>query len=201
MLSRYILPLALLTSCGVEDKRRRDCILDGVDCHAGKSDDTEGRNNNNGIPNKDWTGPRGAAGSAGRDGNQGNAGNDGSSCSVTQGIGSAEIHCTDGTSAVIRDGAAGISGADGSPGQAGVDGSDGEDGTPGTVITPVKLCPNHTTVYPSVFVEVAFCIDNKLYAVYSANGGFMTEIPPGNYHSNAIGSACNLTVLPNCIIQ
>lgn len=75
-------------------------------------------------------------------------------------------------------------------------------GVPGTDITPISivpLCPG-TTHYPSTFIEIAFCIANNLYAVYSANDGFLTYVPPGNYSSNAIGSSCNLTVHPNCVI-
>lgn len=82
-------------------------------------------------------------------------------------------------------------------GEKGNPGADGQDATP---VTVVRLCPG-VSVYPSTFVEVAFCLDNRLYAVYSANGGFQTEIPPGIYSSNAIGSACSFRVLPNCAIQ
>lgn len=70
----------------------------------------------------------------------------------------------------------------------------------GTVITPIQFCPG-TTNYPSTFVELGFCINNSLYAVYSYANGFLTEVPPGNYSSNAIGSSCNFVVLPNCVIQ
>lgn len=95
-----------------------------------------------------------------------------------------------------KDGANGTNGVNGSNGS---DGSNGHDGTPGTVINMIKLCPG-VTVYPSAFVEVAVCVDNKLYGVYSANGGFMTELVSGAYSSNAIGSACNLTVGANCAV-
>lgn len=66
-------------------------------------------------------------------------------------------------------------------------------------ITPVQFCPN-TTTYPTTFSEVAFCIDNNLYAVYSENDGFLSLIPPGNYISNGINSTCTFHVLPNCIV-
>lgn len=72
----------------------------------------------------------------------------------------------------------------------------GEPG-PADEITVIKLCPG-TTTYPGVFVEVALCLENKLYAVYSANNGFLVELVPGHYSSNAIGSACSLTVKDNC---
>lgn len=63
----------------------------------------------------------------------------------------------------------------------------------------VKFCAESTS-YPSTFPEVGFCIEGQLYAVYSANDGFLTLIPPGQYRSNAIGSACNFTVSDNCVI-
>lgn len=67
-------------------------------------------------------------------------------------------------------------------------------------ITPVQFCPNVTPTYPTTFPEVAFCIQGNLYAVYSANDGFLTLIPPGVYSSNAVGSSCTFTVLNNCQI-
>ncbi len=85
----------------------------------------------------------------------------------------------------------------GSDGAVGKQGPAGQDLVP---VTVVKLCPGATT-YPSVFVEVGLCINNKLWGVYSANGGFLTELSPGNYSSNAIGSACNLKILPNCVVE
>lgn len=97
----------------------------------------------------------------------------------------------------------GETGSTGEQGQKGDKGDQGNTGAPGingTSVTVVKLCPG-TTTYPSKFVEVAFCIGGKLYAVYSANGGFESEIPPGSYGSNGINASCNFTVLPNCCIQ
>lgn len=91
-----------------------------------------------------------------------------------------EILCTDGTSSFV---------------------ASGSNGAPGTVVAPVQFCPGVQTTYPSTFAEIGFCIDNNLYAVYSINEGFLTLIPPGAYASNAVGSTCNFTVLPNCKIQ
>lgn len=91
----------------------------------------------------------------------------------------------------------------GTPGVQGAPGDTGPIGAPGKDANPVKivqLCPG-TTMYPSTYVEIAFCVDSKLYGTYSANGGFSTELPPGNYSSNAIGSSCNFTILSNCVIQ
>lgn len=79
-------------------------------------------------------------------------------------------------------------------------GPQGIPGAYGTTVTPVQFCPG-TTTYPTTFNEVGFCIGGSLYAVYSANDGFLTLIPPGTYSSNAIGSSCSFTVLPNCVIQ
>lgn len=119
---------------------------------------------------------RGPTGYNGRDGVDGK---DGSSCSVTALAigpsapnGGAVINCTDGTSSVILNGAP---------------------GAPGTAYTTVKLCPGNTA-YPSRFVEIAIRTQDKLIAVYSANGGFLTELPPGYYTSNGVGSACNFRV-------
>ena len=95
-----------------------------------------------------------------------------SSCTVNQTNTGAIINCPDGSSVPI---------------------SNGIDAIDGTLVTPVKLCTG-TTSYPNVFVEYAFCIENKLYGVYSVNGGFMSYLPDGTYSSNAIGSACTLTV-------
>ena len=94
----------------------------------------------------------------------------------------------------------GPTGPKGDPGQPGDQGASGPAGSDGTVITIVQLCPGQTA-YPGVFIEVAMCINDNLYAVYSANDGFLTLIPPGTYHSNAIGSACNLTVKPHCVVE
>jgi len=88
----------------------------------------------------------------------------------------------------------------GNPGTNGQDGSNGEDGADGidaTSVTVVKLCPG-VTVYPSRFVEIAFCISGKLYGTYSANGGFSTELPPGSYGSNGINSSCNFVIGESC---
>lgn len=94
----------------------------------------------------------------------------------------------------------GNTGAQGSQGIQGSQGLQGPTGLNGSTITLVQFCPG-TPSYPSTFPEIGMCINNKLYAVYSANDGFLTLIPPGVYHSNAIGSSCNFTILPNCGIS
>lgn len=81
-------------------------------------------------------------------------------------------------------------------GEKGDRGEDGQDAE----VSIVKLCPGVTT-YPSKFVEIAFCFDGKLYGTYSTNGGFSTELPPGNYSSNGIGSSCSFKIKANCIVE
>lgn len=81
-----------------------------------------------------------------------------------------------------------------------LNGTNGLNGLDATQIRTVQFCPG-TTVYPSTFNEVGFCINNQLWGVYSLNNGFLTQIVPGAYSSNAIGSSCNFVVLPNCVIQ
>lgn len=102
-----------------------------------------------------------------------------------------------------KDGATGPAGADGVNGTDGQDGAPGPQGNPGSdaaSVTVVTLCPAPTT-YASTFTEVAFCIGGKLYATYSANGGFSTEIPPGTYSSNGINSSCTFVVSSNCQVS
>ncbi len=93
----------------------------------------------------------------------------------------------------------------GKDGTNGVDGNSvvgpqGNDGANGTVISPIQFCPGNP-VYPNVFPEVGFCIDNNIYAVYSEKGGFLTLLNPGDYLSNAVGSRCNFTVQLGCVIS
>lgn len=80
-------------------------------------------------------------------------------------------------------------------------GTNGTAGTDAVIQPPVQLCPNNgTTTYASTFNEVAFCFNDKLYGVYSANDGFMSELPPGAYTSNGIGSSCTFTIGTNCSV-
>jgi hypothetical protein len=93
----------------------------------------------------------------------------------------------------------GPAGSNGQAGQKGDTGEAGPIGAPGTSITVVKLCPG-VTVYPSKFVEVAFCIGDALYGTYSANDGFSSELPPGTYLSNGINASCNVTIGAHCAV-
>lgn len=97
-------------------------------------------------------------------------------------------------------GSNGVNGQDGANGSNGSNGSNGTNGTDATPVTLIKLCDD-TPVYPSVFVEYGLCLNNELYGVYSANGGFLALLPPGSYTSNGIGSACNLVVGANCQVS
>lgn len=97
-----------------------------------------------------------------------------------------------------REGAQGVAGSNGQS-IVGPAGPQGSPGLNGSGVTVIKFCPGVTT-YPSKFIEVGFCIGNKLYGTYSANGGFSTEIPPGSYGSNGINASCDFVVGPNCSI-
>jgi hypothetical protein len=99
--------------------------------------------------------------------------------------------------AVGAQGPNGYDGQDGATGATGPQGAAGADGQPARVVT---LCPGTTNYSQRVFIETALCINNRLFGVYSQNSGFLTEFPPGNYSSNAIGSACSLTVHANCVV-
>ena len=109
-------------------------------------------------------------------------GANGAPCTASSDALGTYITCPDGTSTFIANGTNGV---------------DGVNGVDGTQVTIVTLCEG-VTIYPYVFVEIAYCIDGKLYGTYSANGGFSTEIVPGAYSSNGINSSCSFTVGPNC---
>lgn len=81
-----------------------------------------------------------------------------------------------------------------------LNGTPGANGTPGTVVKPLRLCPG-TQQYPSTFIEVAFCIQDTLYAAYSIPGAFLTELPPGAYSSTGVGSSCSFNVGAHCQIS
>jgi hypothetical protein len=117
-------------------------------------------------------------------------------CSVAQTSTGATISCPNGTTANLVNG---VNGTNGSNGINGTNGINGANGLPGTKITLVQFCSG-TPSYPSTFPEVGFCIEGSIYAVYSANDGFLTYLPPGAYSSNAVGSSCNFTVSAECAI-
>lgn len=161
------------------------------------------------------TGSQGAQGPTGVQGPAGGNGSNGENSLIATGI-ATTIQCPTGGTIVkagldlnnngtldyseVTSTAVICNGLQGAVGATGPQGIQGPAGVNGTVITPVKFC-SQTSNYPSTFPEYGLCINNNLYAVYSANDGFLTYIPPGAYHSNAIGSICDFTVLPNCKIQ
>ena len=95
-------------------------------------------------------------------------------------------------------GQSGPQGLPGVQGPAGPQGPSGANGSPGTVIAPIQFCQGITPSYPSTFPESGFCIDGNIYAVYSANDGFLSIIPPGTYSSDGINASCTFTVTSNC---
>jgi hypothetical protein len=116
-------------------------------------------------------------------GPQGLVGNNGDNCSVTPiqpetaaPNGGTLISCSDGTNSLILNGATGAT------------------GSPGTSVTTVQFCLNPVSSFPSTFPEVGFCINGQLWAVYSANGGFLTALPNGNYSSDGENASCTFTV-------
>lgn len=144
-----------------------------------------------GCPRNGTNGVNGAVGA------QGPSGVDGVGCVVTSVAASPDapnggslISCASSSSLVLN----------GTNGTNGTNGSNGAAGTPGTVIQSIQLCPG-TTVYPSKFIEVVFCMNNKLYGVYSANDGFLSELPPGTYGSNGINASCSFVIGANCTIS
>jgi hypothetical protein len=65
-------------------------------------------------------------------------------------------------------------------------------------VTPVRFCQGFTPKYPSSFVEYGVCIGGDMYGVYSDNGGFLTELPPGEYSSEGISASCTFTIEADC---
>lgn len=135
----------------------------------------------------------GRTGATGPVGPQGVEGAPGENCSVATvpandvaPNGGSLITCPDGSQSLVLNGATGATGAN---------------GTPGTVITAIQFCGGVTGSYPSTFPEVGFCINNNIYAVYSANGGFLTEVLPGTWSSDGINASCTFTVGPNCAVN
>jgi hypothetical protein len=102
------------------------------------------------------------------------------------------------TSYLACNGLTGSVGAIGAAGPQGEQGATGPAGEAGTQVTVVQFCPGVTSTYPSNFPEVGFCISNQLYAVYSANDGFLTLVTPGVYSSDGINASCTFTVAANC---
>lgn len=140
-------------------------------------------------------------------GSQGAAGQNGTSSTVGMTAATAtqcpnggyELTVTDASGSNSYSLCDGQNGATGSQGLQGIQGVAGVAGAPGTVVSTVQFCPGATS-YAGEFNEVGFCIGGNIYAVYSANDGFMSEIPPGEYSSDGINASCNFTVGANCSI-
>lgn len=98
-------------------------------------------------------------------------------------------------------GATGAQGAPGNPGSNGLNGTNGTNGADAAPLTIVPFCPGFTPSYPNVFPEYGICLQNQLYGVYSANGGFMALLPPGTYSSNGINASCTFTISANCQVN
>jgi len=166
-----ILLIALISACGKEDQRQQKCVLYGEECHDTEAEETEPLV---------IVGPRGPAGSSGETGEQGPAGDvgpagmDGASCTVAQLINGAIISCTDGTTALI------------------VNGADGEDAPPSayTVTELVDPCGDQPG-----FDEVLFRLYNGTLIAHYSHGSrqFLTVVGPGNYQTTD-GHSCNFNV-------
>lgn len=160
-------------------------------------------------------------------GPQGPRGISGNSCTTKQESEGVRINCTDGTSTLIHSGSEGLQGIPGVQGEEGpkgdpgtngmngvdgINGTDGQDGAIGptgpqgppgvntTPITVIQFCPDVSLIQ---FPEVGYCINNQLYAVYSASGqSWLTLIVPGSYvTTTTTGGNCSFQVLSNCVIQ
>ena len=134
-------------------------------------------------------GPSGPQGSPGQS-ITGTSGSNGSSCSTSTVSandaapnGGALISCTDGSSSLL------------------LNGTNGSDGTAGTLVTAIQFCGSVTGSYPSTFPEIGFCINNNIYAVFSTNGGFLTEVLPGTWSSDGINASCTFTVSAGCVVN
>lgn len=106
----------------------------------------------------------------------GTEGKDAVPCNVIAVPNGAYVSCPDGSHSTILNGANGIN---------------------ATPVTIVKFCPGDTH-YADEFNEVGLCIGGTIYAVYSANDGFLTKVPSGRYSSIGINSTCNFTITSNC---
>ena len=113
----------------------------------------------------------------------GPAGQNGQPCSVASTPTGAVITCPDGTHTTLSNGLQGPSGVDIAS------------------VMPIQFChSSFVPSYPNSFPESGLCINEVLYGVYSANGGFLAELPPGTYSSDGINASCTFTIEPGCVI-
>jgi len=101
------------------------------------------------------------------------------SCTVSPVANGQQITCPNGTSGII------------------LNGTNGTNGINAVSVYMIQFCPNSVPSYPSTFPEYGIVVGSTIYAVYSANDGFLTILTPGWYYSNAIGSSCNFLVNAN----
>lgn len=116
----------------------------------------------------------------GRNGDPGPAGPKGDSCTVTPALDNsgALISCGNGSSVFVKNGA---------------NGSNGSNGTNAVPVEFIKFCPASVPSYGN-FPEYGIKVETKIYAVYSANNGFLTLLSPGTYVTASTGLNCNFTV-------
>lgn len=80
-------------------------------------------------------------------------------------------------------------------------GMTGPAGINASQVIPIQFCNNASPTYPSNFPEYGLCINNTIYGVYSQNGGFLAELPPGTYNSDGINASCTFTIKSNCNVS
>lgn len=146
-------------------------------------------------------GATGAQGAPGQAGQEGPSGAPGSSGSPGEGCTSTPVAATGVEGSIDQYGGLMVTCANGSNYISnGAPGENGEAGTPGTTIKAIQFCPNVTPEYPSSFPESGLCIGGNMWGVFSENGGFWAELPPGEYSSDGINASCTFTIEPNCVI-
>jgi len=146
----------------------------------------------------------GVNGSNGHDGAVGATGADGIGCTETPvpangnaPNGGTLITCSNGSNLILN-GTNGLNGTDGTDGTNGTNGSDGAAGT-SFAFSSIQFCAGTPSYSAGNFPEIGFCINNVLYGVYSANGGYLTVIQQGTWSSDPVGTAqCTFTVGPDC---
>ena len=137
-------------------------------------------------------GPRGYTGATGATGSTGATGPQGPAITVSTAPSTAQECPFGGTDVTVGTNTFSVC-----TGATGATGASGTNGTNGTVITPIQFCENFTPTYPSSFPEYGLVINGVVYGVYSQNGGFLAELPPGEYSSDGINASCNFTINAN----
>lgn len=191
---KYLL-LSLLMFFGCSDRYSSTLGPDGNPGKNGSSCSVSKTDNGAFISCADGTSQLVTDGSNGVNGTNGLNGLPGGNCSVSQQPQGALITCPDNSAVLVTNGTDGTNGTNGS------NGSNGTNGTNGTVVEPIQFCTGFTQTYPSVFAECGFCINGIMYGVYSANDGFLAELPPGTYSSDGINSSCTFTIGDNCKVS